>query len=84
MPLVSCPFLIAKSTSINCCADETLEEPLITAAGDRCLSPTSRIAAADIVSVAVVNVAAVGNAGLDHPETRSVRCVRCTVYGTKA
>ena len=56
---------MAKLTSVICCADKTLEKPLITAAGDRCLSPTSRNAAADIVSVAVVNVAAVDNAAVD-------------------
>ena len=54
MPFESFTFLIAKSTSINCCADKTLDEPLITAADDRCLTPSSRIAAPDIAPVAVV------------------------------
>jgi hypothetical protein len=58
---------MAKLTSVTCWADKTLDKPLITAAGDRCLSPTSRIAAADIVSVAVVTVAAVDNASVDPP-----------------
>ena len=65
MPLESFTFLIAKSTSLNCCAERTLDEPLITATGDRCLSPKSRIAAADIVSVAVVNVAAAVDVAVD-------------------
>ena len=79
MPFESFTFFVAKSTSINCCADRTLDEPLITAAGDVYISPTSRnavatvavatvaVATVAVATVATVAVAAVAVAVVDAP-----------------